>query len=319
MPVGADATASGLQLLSGMRRDPQGMKYANLLPPEEANSRPQDAYMKVLELARECVADNAPHLDKYLHWRSMGKPALMISLYNGSYRTIRERIVEALKEEGVTIHWDKKAYQIFDNKEDIHYADTKVLTDVILGCSKAVFPKAYESLTWLEKLFKLAVKKDRRNVKWTVPTGDTIHVAIHKVDAEPVYTSHLGKVMIAKGNGRGGNSGKGAIDMPAVVAASIPGYVHSFDSALCKEAFNTWSHPLSLTHDCFKCLPCHLDLAMDRVRDAFMSIVSDDPQTGLDPLAKLADDLNITEDELPRLKFGNGCLEDISQSAYMFN
>ena len=50
-----------------------------------------------------------------------------------------------------------------------------------------------------------------------------------------------------------------------------------------------------------------------------MSIVSDDPQTGLDPLAKLADDLNITEDELPRLKVGNGCLEDISQSAYMFN
>ena len=323
VPIGADATASGLQLLSGMRRDEQGMKFANLLAPETPTSPPMDAYMEVLRIAREVAAMEHPHLVKYLHWRSMGKPALMISLYNGSFKTIRGDIVEALKDEGVTIHWDKDKYSVFDTNEDIHYADTKLLTDIILRCSKAVFPKAYEALKWLKKLFKLAVEKDRLNVKWTVPTGDNIHVAIHKVDAEPVYTTHLGKVMIAKGDGCGGNSGKGAIDTTAVIAASIPGFVHSFDAALCKEAFNSWEHPLSLTHDCFKCLPCHMDLAMDRVRDAFLHVVSDvivdDNGTELDPLAKLAHDLNITEDELPRLKVGKGKLEEINQSIYMFN
>ncbi len=319
VPIGADATASGLQLLSGMRRDPKGMKFANLLTPESPTSPPMDAYMEVLRIAREVAARDAPHLVKYLHWRSMGKPALMISLYDGSFKTIRGDIVQALKDEGVKIHWDKECYSVYETVENIHYNDTKTLTQIILKCSKQVFREAYEALEWLKKLFKLAVNKDCRNVKWSVPTGDLIHVAIHQVDAEPIYTEHLGKVMIAKGNGRGGIAGKGAIDKSAVVAASIPGFVHSFDAALCKEAFSTWNHPLSLTHDCFKCLPSHLELAMDRVRDGFMSVVSDDPNTGLDPLSKLADDLNITSEELPRLKLGEGKLEEISRSIYMFN
>ena len=52
VPIGAGSTASGLQLLSAMRRDPVGMKYANLLEPETPSAPPQDAYTRVLEVAK---------------------------------------------------------------------------------------------------------------------------------------------------------------------------------------------------------------------------------------------------------------------------
>ena len=60
MPIGADSTASGLQLLSAMRRDPVGMKYANLLEPATPSAPPQDAYMRVLEVAKVLSAMTHP-------------------------------------------------------------------------------------------------------------------------------------------------------------------------------------------------------------------------------------------------------------------
>ena len=56
VPIEVDATASGLQLLSAMRRDPNGMRYSNLLPPETDEARPEDAYREVLRVAAEIAA-----------------------------------------------------------------------------------------------------------------------------------------------------------------------------------------------------------------------------------------------------------------------
>ena len=55
MPIGADSTASGLQLLSAMRTDRTEMFYSNLLPIKDINEAPRDAYSKVLEIALEAA------------------------------------------------------------------------------------------------------------------------------------------------------------------------------------------------------------------------------------------------------------------------
>lgn len=328
IPVGADATASGLQLLSAMRRDKQGMFYANLMPPQDLSSPPEDAYLAVLGYAKQ-IATGAvtgaqratqkkldklvyPHLVKYLGWRSVGKPSLMVSLYNGSYRTIRQGIIKALKEEGVQVV--NGEYLTFADANSIHYNDTKLLTDIILLSSEMVFPAAFETLRWLYQVFDYATTRAKSRVKWTTPTDDLIHCKVHKVEAEPVYTSHFGKVMVIKDS----KGGKGEIDGEKIRAASIPGYVHSYDSSLCKEAFSDWKHPIALTHDCYKCLPNHFDSAQELVRQAFVSIVADD-ELGRNPLDRLADDLNIPEDKIPKLKAGDGNLSDILKSKYMFN
>ena len=44
VPIGADSIASGLQLLSAMRRDRTGMLYSNLFPIKNINEPPKDAY-----------------------------------------------------------------------------------------------------------------------------------------------------------------------------------------------------------------------------------------------------------------------------------
>ena len=56
-----------------------------------------------------------------------------------------------------------------------------------------------------------------------------------------------------------------------------------------------------------------MDLAKERVRHGFVHVCSGNP------LAKLADDLGVTEDDLPRLKQGEARLEDVLNAAYMFN
>ena len=55
-----------------------------------------------------------------------------------------------------------------------------------------------------------------------------------------------------------------------------------------------------------------MDRALDRVRDAFVSIVKDNP------LERLAKDLDV-EEEVQVLPLGDGKLSDIYESRYMFN
>ncbi len=75
VPIGADAISSGLQLLSAFRRDPVGMEYSNLFAPTDINDAPRDAYIRILEIAREVIEKDPKNawLVKYLHDRKLGK------------------------------------------------------------------------------------------------------------------------------------------------------------------------------------------------------------------------------------------------------
>ena len=56
-----------------------------------------------------------------------------------------------------------------------------------------------------------------------------------------------------------------------------------------------------------------MDRALDRIRDGFTSVVSGDA------LARLADDLGVSEEQLPRLPKLDGELNSVLKSKYMFN
>ena len=72
--------------------------------------------------------------------------------------------------------------------------------------------------------------------------------------------------------------------------------VHSYDSCVLKSAFQDWSQPLEVVHDCFNVLPKDLDLAKKRIRHGFHKVGSGNP------LARLADDIGVTKEQLPSLK-----------------
>lgn len=168
VPIGADSTAIGLQLLSAMRLDSVGMKYTNLLEPISDDAPTEDAYMKVLEVANELAKEdtNLQQVTKYLKYRSVGKPAVILSVYGDSFYSISQDIRDALAEE-----------KIFPDS-----AELNELAKLILNASKHVFPAAYEALDWLKLLAKQAHKNGSESLMWTTPTKDTVYCIKHSID-----------------------------------------------------------------------------------------------------------------------------------------
>ena len=299
VPIGVDSTASGLQLLSAMRRDPVGMKYANLLAPETPSAPPEDAYMRVLEVAKG-IASNDPsleHLKPYLEYRSIGKPAVMLSVYGGSHSGIKDDIQSAVND----IEND-----LLSKGFKVDHTHISPLTTLITKASQKVFPAAYESLKWLKGLARKAHAQGRDSLVWTTPTGDHIHLIKYDIESETVYTAFNGKVNL-------GNFNSDKPDTKKQVSSFPPSVIHSFDSALLKEAFSDWKHPIATIHDDIRVLPADMDRAMDRIRDAFVSIVDGDP------LASIADENGVTEDLHKRLPQLGQDLSCVHQSLYMFN
>ena len=296
VPVTADSTASGLQLLSGMRRDPKGMEFSNLTPKADPNAPPKDAYLEVLRVARELSQANpeTAWLAKHLIHRSLGKPVLMIAIYGGSYRTNRGDVIAALKKEGLF-------------PDPITWEDTAVMTDLLTTASKQVFPAAFETLAWLKKLAGAAIKADATAFSWHTPTRDLIHHAEYEyADPIRVQTHLLGKVSIGLGS-------MNVPDTKRLKSGFSPNFVHSYDAALLKAGFQGWERPLVTIHDCIGVLPTDMDDALERVRRAFVRVCDGDP------LEDLAEALGVGSKSLKRLSQGEGELSEVLIADYMFN
>jgi hypothetical protein len=297
VPIGADATSSGLQLLSAMRRDPVGMEFSNLFAPTSKNDPPRDAYTRVLEIAKERVLNHKDKawLAEYLNDRKLGKIILMKKVYGAVWSTNEREVREYFRE--------KKVFP-----KTIDHECTKYLTDVLRDASEEVFPMAFAALDWIQNLYSTAQKKKPSpdSYTWTTPNLDSIDLKKADLKVKRIETSCYGRTTIPLTE----------IKEPAyrrMKSSIAPDFIHSYDSCVLKSAFQNWNKSLVVIHDCFKVLPNDMDLAKDRIRHGFVHVCSGDP------LARLADDLGVTEEELPRLKQGNARLEDVLNSSYMFN
>ena len=96
-------------------------------------------------------------------------------------------------------------------------------------------------------------------------------------------------------------------------AALAPDFIHSYDAALLKLSFANWTKPLAVIHDCIRIHPNDVDDAHAAIRQAFIKVCDGDP------LARLADDIGVTEDERPRLHQDDQKLDVVLDSPYLFN
>ena len=75
-----------------------------------------------------------------------------------------------------------------------------------------------------------------------------------------------------------------------------------------------WHQPIALIHDCLKVLPNDMDKAKERIKHGFVQVCKGDP------LARLADEMEVSSEQLPRLTQGSGDLSAVlNSSSYMFN
>ncbi len=296
VPIGVDSTSSGLQLLSAFRRDQKGMRYANLFPVERHDSAPLDAYLEVLRAARERLekADETKWLIPYLTYRKLGKAILMTRIYNSSLLTNRKDIKKFYRKEG-----------LYPGTLDEQAINT--ITDALRDACREVFPAAFESLDWLQKLFNVWSKnQSHQNFKWTTPNNDVIHLIAYQPEKKVITCHHFPDTTIWVGNSE-------KVALKKMKNAFAPAVVHCYDACLLKSSFKDWREPISLIHDCLKVLPNDMDRALERVKRGFIHVCSGDP------LARLADDLGVTERQLPRLDQGSGNLLSVLDSSYMFN
>ena len=294
IPIGADATASGLQILSSMLKDPVGMKFSNVLPPENPNDPPQDSYLEVLRVARELAeADPATqHLSQFMKSRSLGKTTMQM-LYGATHYSVRDKVTAVFQSEGLL-------------NNPVTWQECDVVARLIEKASRRVFPAAYLALDWLKKLADKAAETSPSEFVWSTPSNDTIRLREFKADVVDIKTSHLGKVRVPVTRDR-------ILDQKRMKAALPPSFVHSYDASLLKIAFDGWTEPLAVIHDCMKALPTDMDAALNCIRKAFYAICQGDP------LARLAESLGVSEDDLPRLPQGDGDLAAVFDSTYLFN
>ena len=295
VPIGADSTASGLQLISAMRRDRNGMLYSNLLPIKNINEAPKDAYSEVLRIAREAaeLSVETMWLSKFMYDRKLAKPILMTALYNSTDYGNRQSIRNYFIDEGVF-------------PEEINFNDVVTIYRFLMDASKKLFANAFQTIDWINKLVKIALTKSDNGLRWTTPTNDIIHLIEFETKTRRIQCTHLGKVTIGTGY-------SDVLDKRKMKHSLAANYIHSYDASLLKSAFKDWDQPIALIHDCLKVLPNDMDRAMERIKKGFINVCSGDP------LARLADDLQVTAEELPRLKQGSGRLVEVLDSAYMFN
>ena len=175
-----------------------------------------------------------------------------------------------------------------------------------MDASKKLFADAFQTIDWINKLVKIALNKSDDGLRWTTPTNDIIHLIEFETKTRRIQCTHLGKVTVGTGY-------SDVLDKRKMRNSLAANYIHSYDASLLKSAFKDWEQPIALIHDCLKVLPNDMDRAMERIKKGFVHVCSGDP------LARLADDLQVTEEELPRLKQGSGRLIEVLDSAYMFN
>ena len=294
VPIGVDATCSGLQLLSGCLRDEKGMKHSNVLTPSNPDDKPEDAYILVLDKAKELAQVKDKDLIPYLVHRALGKTT-MVMLYGATTYTVKQKVKAVFQD----------LNQYGKNKE-VTSEMCQRMAQLLQKASSDVFPAAFEALTWLKKLAKHSSKTKPPSFSWVTPSGDLIKYRNYKVETLDIRLPHLGKVRIPLDSSN-------ELDYKEMINALCPSYIHSLDASLLKIAFNEWNRPITSIHDCFKCLPSEMDRAQDAIRKAFYSVCDGNP------LKLLAEGLQVTTDTLDNLPQGKGDLKSVFGSTFLFN
>lgn len=236
LPVGVDATCSGLQHLAAMTLCGDTAEMVNVVP----TPKPSDCYLSVAKAA-------AKHLDAKFHpWmnRKVTKKSVMCTPYGVTQSSARGYIREALIEQG--------------NKQDLK--DPGVLSDIV----KAIFNKAIpevipgpvQVMAWLKRSAGVILDSGKASIQWVTPSGFVVNQDLQKTHTLRVQTRVMGgaaiNISIADGF-------TGEPDRAHHKSAIAPNVVHSLDASLLHLTFAYWDKPFTVIHDCVLGRSCDMD------------------------------------------------------------
>ena len=347
VPIGIDASQSGLQLLSAMLRDPAGMEATNLTLPDsyQETDGPTDGYRKVADEALKLIdkmgfcAASVTNITKLLsgsNTRTLAKrlvlPLPYGSTIDGSEAAIRKAIAEDLGIKDLPEYVDASEFacDLAGSPHAAHYADIPAtgftswllsekvirdLTKLLRAAAARVYPAAMSALVWLEKLALKSINRQileknytRPQLHWSLHDGSEIWFNRMKLKTRQVPTLSCGDVRIVSGE-----------DMAKPWKTKMrqwmaPSVVHSLDGLLLREAFKDWGNgePLMAIHDCVSCLPSALPKVRRLLKNAFIKICEKNS------LAKIAKEMRVDMKGV-KLITGDADLQKIKDSVFMFH
>lgn len=246
LPVGIDATASGIQHLSALTADVRGGALCNCTP----SDRPVDAYKTVAECAIKYIDDESVH--PYID-RQVAKRPTMVLPYSGTRESARGYIREALMEKKLDLSVPKRL--------------SLITTAIYDKAIPEVFPGPVGVMNWFKQCAR-TVMATRDHMQWTSPSGFVIHQDLRKSLCTRVKTRIMGEVVKTTIGTSWGDP-----DVNHHVNALSPNVVHSIDSALIHLTFVNWTdRPFSVIHDCVLGRSCDMDDMAKEIRETFVEI-----------------------------------------------
>jgi DNA-directed RNA polymerase len=268
LPIGVDATCSGLQHYSAMLKDPVGAKYVNVLP----SDKPQDIYQEVADVLIRMLENikSTSNVEEDVRmaedWLKLGinrkttKRVVMTTVYSLTKYASRQYIEEYILDK------DKNAFtDTF--KASLWLANPlwDAVTEVIKG---ARFAMDYI------KLCTKDLAKGQEGLLWQVPSGFTVHQKCVKKESKIIECPFGDKILnltIVDDSDK--------VDANRQVNAACPNVIHSLDSCHLMMVANRLKEAgatsFTAIHDCFFTHACDLDKLQQVIREAFVDMYHD--------------------------------------------
>ena len=283
LPVGIDATCSGLQHLSAMTLCGATAALVNVSPTD----KPADAYKTV------AAASLAYMPEKYHAWmnRKVTKRPVMCTPYGVTYKSARKYIYEELKK---------------NHKDEVRDAIKDITDAVFRKAIPEVLPGPIEVMQWLKASATEILNSGKETIQWTTPSGFVVTQDLRVSDMVRVDTRLMGGVTMKCMIG----DGYLGPDKPHHRSALAPNVVHSFDSALLHLTFAFWDKPFTVIHDCVLGRSCDMDQMASDIRLHFGEMYK------APVLQSWADEVGVTLP--PGLVKNTLDIDTVNQSPYFF-
>jgi hypothetical protein len=246
--------------------------------------------------------------------RCLGKLCLMRLSYGAKLikliRAVRFAIADEMK---IDLNKELEGWQ---NGMDLVYK-SRIITNVtkfLITAAYAQFPMVMRSLDWLTALATASINAQLQKdpdampkLEWKLSDGAVISFWETKLIKKEIKIPGLGSTLqpIAAGD---------EPDTAAMIRAMAPSFVHSLDALLLRTILKDWDlGEVSVIHDCVTCNPSAVPALKQRIRTSMKQIIRDNP------IHDLAAQMGVDLDDLPELAQGDGNLDDIDHTKYIFH
>lgn len=253
LPVGIDATQSGIQHLAALTKCADAGTKVNLYP----KKRPADGYRSVAEYAARIL----PH--PYNSWmnRRITKRPTMCTPYGLQKSSCRDYVRTALL------------------AEDRNLKEPGVLSQIVNAvfdeAIPAIFPGPVDAMHWIQSCAKhILTTKDE--ITWTSSSGFKVVQDLRVPKGRIIKTRLMGHGRVECWVG----DGMADPDKNHHKNALAPNFIHSQDSALVHLTFCEWDRPFTLIHDCALGRSCDMADMSRAIRRHFVDMYDDDVLQG---------------------------------------